>query len=289
MQSHAMLPTPLLLPDRIRVYFCTRDRQGVSRVTFLDVAREDPTKILHINPQPLLSIGQPGTFDDSGTLCAFAISRGDEVWLYYNGYNRRVVVPWSNAVGLAVSRDGGSTFEKAFEGPVLDRTRDEPYFAITPWIVREENLWHMWYTSCTGWLAVEGRQEPLYHIKYARSDDGIDWQRGNISCIRPLVPEEANARGAVMRHEGKWKMWFCYRGSSNFRDGSDSYRIGYAEADDPARWRRDDSRAGIAPGTQGWDSSMQAYPAVIEADGQIYMFYNGNGFGASGFGVAALR
>ena len=31
---------------------------------------------------------------------------------------------------------------------------------------------------------------------------------------------------------------------------------------------------------------MQAYPAVLEVDGNLLMFYNGNGFGVDGFGAA---
>jgi hypothetical protein len=34
---------------------------------------------------------------------------------------------------------------------------------------------------------------------------------------------------------------------------------------------------------------MVAYPAVVEAGGRTLMFYNGNGFGAGGFGYAVLE
>ena len=58
-------------------------------------------------------------------------------------------------------------------------------------------------------------------------------------------------------------MWYCFRGSLDFRDGDDSYRIGYAESEDPINWRRDDSKTGLSVGESGWDSTMQAYPAII--------------------------
>jgi hypothetical protein len=81
------------------------------------------------------------------------------------------------------------------------------------------------------------------------------------------------------------KMWFCYRGSNDFRDGVDSYRIGYAEAsaDEPTIWLRNDSLAGISFGSEDFDNKMQAYPAVIDVDDQRFLFYSGNGFGAFGF------
>lgn len=289
MASHAMLPTPLLLGDRIRVYFCVRDKQGQSRISFVDLKREDPSKVIYVHDRPLLELGELGTFDDSGTLCACAVADGDTVYLYYNGYNRRVTVPWSNAIGLAVSRDGGVTFDRAFEGPIVDRSPAEPYFAISPCIVRENGIWHMWYTSGTGWVVMNGRPEPLYVIKYAQSTDGIFWKRDNLTCIEPLDPFEANARAAVMREGPRLKMWFCYRGSQDFRDGKDSYSIGYAESQDGIHWMRKDDEAGITLSEEGWDSTMQAYPAVSVVDGVKYLFYNGNGFGHTGFGCAVWR
>lgn len=285
-QSHAMLPTPLLLEDRIRVYFTGRDKDGCSRISFVDMQREDPTKILYIHDRPLLEVGKLGTFDDSGTMCTCAVRDADKIYLFYTAYNRRVTVPYSNSIGLAVSTDGGVTFERMFEGPIVDRSMREPYFAISPWVIRDEKIWHMWYASGTGWIIVNDTPESLYEIKYAYSTDGIVWQRDNVTCIPPLTPQEANARPTVIKENGKYKMWFSYRGSKDFRDGRDSYRIGYAKADDPVNWVRNDTISGIAHSGEAWDEKMQAYPAIVEFGRNRYMFYNGNGFGVAGFGCA---
>jgi hypothetical protein len=291
MKSHAMLPSPLLKRTVIRVYFTTREQSGMSRMSFVDLDRADPTRIVHVHDRPLLDVGRPGTFDDSGTLSNFAMADGDKVLLYYHGYNRRVVVPWGNAVGLAVSEDGGDTFHKAFEGPIIDRTPHEPYFAVGPWILKEGRKFRAWYSSGTAWIDIGApAREPLYVIKYAESDDGILWRRDNVTCIAPLHPNEANTRATVIKRDGGYRMWFCFRGSDDFRDGKDAYRIGYAESGDGIVWRRDDASAGIELGAgDSWDSLMQSYPAVVEVDGKLIMFYNGNGFGADGFGAAILE
>jgi hypothetical protein len=84
-------------------------------------------------------------------------------------------------------------------------------------------------------------------------------------------------------------MWFCYRGTQDFRDGSDSYRIGYAWSTDLINWTRNDDRVGIEPSIDGWDSKMLAYPCVVEVGEKILMFYAGNGFGRDGFGYAELE
>ena len=70
------------------------------------------------------------------------------------------------------------------------------------------------------------------------------------------------------------------------RNKKDSYRIGYADSADGVRWERKDHLAGIDISGEGWDANMIAYPHVLDWRGQRFLFYNGNGFGKSGFGYA---
>lgn len=289
LRSHAMLPAPLLLSDRLRVYFTGRDEHKHSRISFVDLDRGDPTRILYIHDRPLLKVGKLGMFDDSGTMgtCA-VVGKDDTVLLYYNGYMQTVTVPWRNAIGVAVSFDRGVTFSRVFDGPIVDRTPEEPYFVISGKVMYDDGMWKMWYASGVGWILVDGVPEGLYVIKYTQSADGLDWIRRNVMCIEPLSPEEANASAAVAReNDGSYRMWFCHRGSRDFRDGADSYRIGYAESEDGVNWLRDDERAGIDLGGDGdWDSLMMAYPSVVNVGSDRYLFYNGNSFGRDGFGCA---
>jgi hypothetical protein len=41
--------------------------------------------------------------------------------------------------------------------------------------------------------------------------------------------------------------------------------------------------------TSEWENSMVEYPHVFKFDNHIYMLYNGNGFGETGFGYAILK
>jgi hypothetical protein len=86
-----------------------------------------------------------------------------------------------------------------------------------------------------------------------------------------------------------YHMWFCHRGIEDFRDGRNSYRIGYATSADLTVWHRDDTSAGIGVSSDGWDAAMIAYPYVFPVGDHVWMLYNGNGFGASGFGYAVLE
>ena len=100
---------------------------------------------------------------------------------------------------------------------------------------------------------------------------------------------EAQSRPTILYRGGMWHMWFCHRGSRQFRDGASAYRMGYARSADLQTWQRDDAAAGIDVSESGWDSTMLAYPCVVTTPAGVLMFYNGNGFGASGLGWARLE
>jgi len=62
--------------------------------------------------------------------------------------------------------------------------------------------------------------------------------------------------------------------------------MGYARSENLLDWERIDSLSGIDVSEDGWDSKMVTYPCTAEAGDRHLMFYNGNGFGAAGFGYA---
>ncbi|MFP3553214.1 hypothetical protein SB861_21230 [Paraburkholderia sp. SIMBA_049] len=287
--THAQVPTPLLYDDKIRIFYADRFADGRSYTTYLDLDRNDPGKILYFHKKPILPFGAPGTFDDDGMMPSYALRRDGQVYLYYSGWNRGVTVPYRNSVGIAVSDDDGATFRRLYEGPVLERCPAEPYIAVTPTIIREGPLWRMWYISGVRWVDVDGKYEPVYVIKYACSKDGINWDRPNHLCIVPTHDTEAFSHPTVIKDGDKYRMWYCYRNSHDYRDGAGAYRIGYAESFDGLDWARMDDALGLPLSAHGWDSTMTCYPFVMSIDGRIVMFYNGNGFGRSGFGYAILE
>ena len=187
---------------------------------------------------------------------------------------------------MAVSLDGGLTFTRVHEGPVVDRNRLEPYFVTTPFVCREGGMWKMWYASATGWVGEP--PSPAYMIKYAESRDGLDWTRDNVTCIEPKSSNEANGRPWVERDEGTYRMWYCSTGASIASERSErSYRLGYAEI----RRRRELGAAGRASrgrgarprvGTARW-SPIQA--CTVER-GRRASPLQRDGFGRSGIGHA---
>jgi len=288
MKTHAQVPTPLVCEGFIRVYFSSRPERKVSLTTFVDLDLDNPSRILRLNPNPILALGKPGTFDEHGVMPSCAIRDGNRVFLYYSGWSRGGSVPYTNSTGLAISEDGGETFRRISDGPILSKSLHDPYSATSPVVLKEDDAWHMWYCSGTGWLDIAGKYEHTYDIKYARSNDGIVWEPAAAPVIPQRTEHEAITRPYVVKSRDGYDMWFCYRGSHNFRDGENAYRISYAHSKDLQQWCREDDTVGIDISETGWDSKMIAYPAVITTKGRTLMFYNGNGFGVDGFGYATL-
>lgn len=290
--SHAQIP----LVDEagggvLRVYFSTRDAEGRSRAAYVEVEADDPRRVLYVHPEPLLPLGEPGAFDDSGIMPFSLVERGGEKLLYYVGWSRAGTVPYHQAIGLAVSRDGGRSFTKYSAGPVCDRSVEEPYFCTAPAVLACGNIMKMWYVSCTGWETIGDKFEPFYLVKYAESADGVRWEMTGRVCVGYDDFTQAIGRPFVLRGAGGgYRMFYSFRSAQGYRsDPAQSYRIGYAESDDGVEWTRRDGEAGIARSGEGWDSEMIAYAHVHERGGRTYMFYNGNGFGRTGFGYAVLE
>jgi hypothetical protein len=277
------------LDDRTwRVYYSTRDAQNRSRTSFVELAADEPSRVTYVHDRPVMELGELGAFDDSGVMPSWVVTVGATKYLYYTGWTARVSVPYHNAIGLAVSHDGGRTFERAWAGPVFGPTHDEPHFTGTACVLVENGVFRNWYLSCVGWARVGDKVEPRYDLKYAESRDGVVWQRGARVAIGLASPAEGGlVRASVLKRNGGYSMWYSRRGTSDYRtDRAQSYRMGYAESPDGVTWTRLDEQAGLDVSDAGWDAEMVAYPHVLEHTGGLRMFYNGNGFGRSGFGWA---
>jgi hypothetical protein len=266
----------------VRVFFSARDADERSRVGWLDFDPREPARLQRVGDRPALEPGGLGAFDESGAMGSWVVEAAGLTWLYYIGWTRGVTVPFYNSIGLACSDDGGVTFERVFEGPILGRDSVDPYFTASCCVLVDRGAWRMWYLSCTGWQRVEGRPRHSYHIRHATSEDGVTWRRDGRVCIdfeRPV--EYAISRPSVVRDGDRYRMWYSWRGPS--------YRIGYAESADGLEWARHDDRAGIDVSERGWDSEMIEYPCVFDFAGRRYMLYNGNDYGRTGIGLAELE
>jgi hypothetical protein len=279
-RSHAALPFAEPGADgRTRVYVSARDEAGRAHIGFCDCDLVDPSGSAEWSQEPVLGLGELGAFDDSGVTSSCVVTHEGRKYLYYTGWTRGVTVPFYLFAGLAISTDGGRTFVRASRAPVLERNRVDPLLTASPYVLVENGRWRMWYVSAASWDMHGGAPRHHYHVRYAESRDGVEWTRTGAVAIDFAHPGEyAIARPCVIRDGDRYRMWYSWRG--------DHYRIGYAESSDGIAWTRMDDRSGIDESASGWDSEMMAYPFVFNHRGRWTMLYNGNGYGATGCGLA---
>jgi hypothetical protein len=279
--THAALPAVLDVAGGYRVYFSSRDTENRSHIGYATLPQLHVGGPTTFSAAPVLSPGALGAFDDAGVTMSCVVLHAGRLFLFYTGWAVGVRVPFYLHTGLAISDDGGETFQRVSVAPLLDRVDVDPYLNASPWVLVEGGVWRMWYVSGTGWTETAAGPQHRYHLKYAESVDGRRWTRTGHVCLDYASPGEyAFGRPCVVKVADGYRMWFCVRG--------DRYRLGYAESPDGLVWTRDDARAGLDPSPDGWDAEMIAYPVVHDAGDRRVLLYNGNGYGRTGIGLAEL-
>jgi predicted GH43/DUF377 family glycosyl hydrolase len=280
MKTHAMIPSIEDLGGGwVKVYFSGRNDYNQSHIGWAVIDLTDPTKVQEMSSEPVLKPGSLGCFDDNGVTPSCIIKTENEIRLYYIGWNPGSTVRMHLFGGLAISHDGGRTFERWSQAPIIERNKVDPFLNTAPWVIRTEDDWRMYYVSGVEWVH---QDLPRYNIKMARSEDGLLWQRDGHICIDfKDSSENALARPFVIKDGKIWKMWFAHKG--------ETYRLGYAESIDGIDWCRMDQKIGIDVSDAGFDSEMIEYAAIIKHKDQSFMFYNGNNYGFDGIGLAVSQ
>lgn len=270
-----------------RIYFSARTKEVVSYPYYIDVEAGHIENKLAIAEKPIFEPGKRGTFDDNGiTMTSIVKIDAHRKYLYYCGWNKKVSVSYSLSIGCVEVIDD-TIYRKISEGPIMERSMFDPIAVSAPMVIKVDNVFYMWYISFTSWNEYAGKYEPIYVVKHALSDDGLNWKCNNHICVDCEYPGEAIGRPWVIVDEGVFKMWFSTRGIENYRDKNGKhYTIGYAESKDGVNWERKMEKFDFPLSDTGWDSEMQEYASVKRMDHTYYMIYNGNAFGKTGFGYA---
>jgi hypothetical protein len=285
-RSHCQNPFVQELSEvRYRVHFAARDEKNRSQGAWADVEVKDGgLGVVNAAAKPSLELGRLGAFDDCGAMPGNLVTHRGRLLMYYTGWTLARAVPFFFFIGVAESRDGGETFQRLSEAPVLGRNHHDPFLTGAPWVISENGRLRMWYISGTEWVpgAAEGEGPTHYYsIKHATSDDGMVWQTDDRLCLPYLGNEHAIARPVVTPVDGGYRMIYSAR-----RLG-ETYRIYSAASKDGLSWQRD-SHPLIDVAPSGWDSEMVCYGSRLDCAGGNFLLYNGNAYGKDGFGAARI-
>jgi len=280
--SHAANPLPVHIDGNVfRVFFSSRDLYNRSSIGAVDIDIIK-NKIMREHKEPCFEYGPDNSFFADGLSLGNMYEVHGTNYILFMGWQNPQYGHWRGDIGRLVVKSD-LTLALDSKGPLLETDKFDPISFSYPFVRRNYlGSYDMWYGSTKQWDA--GNGEMLHVINHAISRDGHIWQKTGLAVPYELGRAQAFSRPTVRGDlESGYDMWFSYRSGTG-----ESYRIGYAFSPDGRNWELSLDDAGINVSVSGWDSEMIEYPFVFDHNGQVYMLYNGNSYGKTGFGLAVL-
>ena len=281
---NTQLPIPYLMDDdRLRLFVTLCDAENRGRLGFVDVNPDNPSEIIDYSREPLLDVGKRGCFDENGVVSTALLENDGKLYIYYCGFQKHVNYPYSSLAGVAVSTDGGQSFSRIRETPLLERKDGEMFIRTGVGIYKCGNVYRLYYASGNEWLSVNGKLVPQYSFRYIDSDSPICFDGESIKMF-PLENDEFGmTTPQIFKTDSGYEMIY------SVRTVSEGYRMGYATSKDGIEFSRNDKVMDIERPNGEFDSEMICYGKCYKRGDRTYLFYSGNHYGMDGIGWAELE
>ena len=200
---------------------------------------------------------------DLGTIFDISVLKTDKGYTMFSS--------WRPERGIAVhySKDGYEwTLPKLVFKPQSDDKSNWEYRINRPGVIFKDGYYHMWYTGQTGTKPLRSR------IGYAKSKDGVNWERHNTFVMEST--EKWEGLSLMCPHviwdeqEKIFKMW--YSGGETYEPNA----IGYATSKDGINWTKYNGNPVCVPDKKyKWEQDRVTACQVIKRENDYLMFYIG--------------
>lgn len=282
--SHAYVPTPLLMDDRIRVYVAFLDANKVGRLGFIDIDLDDPERVLGYSKTPALVDSGENAFDRDGVTPLSVVTHAGEIRLYYAGWRLLSggAARYRLLTGLATSRMG-ERFERHRDTPLLASSSPDTLVKTAGVVALDGNVWRCWYADDVGLINLNGKSVPTYQLRTMASSDGLNWPSdGRVVFDTTESDIIGYGRSAI------WREGDLLHGLFSVRRRDGGYRaIEHATSRDGYTWTQLGLGGLTFPASKTRDGQKEAcFPGIVQLNGRLLMFYNGDGFGRDGLRAA---
>lgn len=281
---NTQLPISYLInSNKLRLFITLCDSKNRGRLGFVDVNPDNPSEIIDYSQNPLLDLGKQGYFDENGVVSTALLEDNGKLYMYYCGFQKHVNYPYSSLAGVAVSTDGGQSFARVKETPLLERKDGEMFIRTGVGIYKYDDVYRLYYASGNEWIPVNDKLVPKYSFRYIDSDSPICFD-GDSKKLFPLENDEFGMTSPQI-----FKMNTRYGMVYSLRTISKGYHMGYAASQDGINFYRDDEVMNFERPSGEFDSEMICYGKCYKHGDRIYLFYSGNHYGMDGIGWAELE
>lgn len=280
--GHCSNPTALKIEDSLyRVFYSSRDTNNMSSIFAFDI-NLDSLKIVNIYKNPLYKFDKKSNYFSSGLTPSSVYKVKNNLYLMFMGWVNLPNEHWYGTIGRLQISEDYFLVPKSDE-LILGLNHVDKISLSYPEIIKKDNKFFMFYGSTITWDY--GNNEMLHTINMAESIDGTSFvPKGNILNYKTGKAQAFSRPSIIIENSKSYHMWYSYRGGNN-----DFYKIGYANSyGDMFKWNNKYNLSQIQKSNNGWDSQMVEYPNVISYKSKLYMFYNGNGYGKTGIGLAVM-
>ncbi|MCX6132738.1 MAG: hypothetical protein NTU47_02895 [Ignavibacteriales bacterium] len=262
-ESQTANPDLLLNGSMYYMYF-RGQREGHDRIGVATIPKAKFDGVTwNIHPEPIIDVGDPGSWDERHALDPAAVLFHGKVFLYYTGSSPRS----DRAICLAVS-ENGIDFKKFLHKPVV--------IGGGPEVVLRGDTLYLYF-----WKEVPGKKG--FQIHYAVSVDGYHFTEPDQSLVLPVGSEGTWDSFTVetprIFSEGRL-YYMVYCGSDKNKDYP--FHAGLATSADLIRWTKYSSNPIFSRGEERqWDEGAIWFTTVEKINGRYYMWYEGYGGGTA--------
>jgi hypothetical protein len=287
--SHIQLPSARITSHGdIEIFYSTRDTDNRSHIVSFFVDRNDVGRVTEKSNNPIVNLGDHGTFDEDGLMMSSVLERGSISYIYYTGFRRCNGTGFTTAIGILVrNNDCGAVYNRFSQGPIIGASVAEPFFTNSPFVFYQNEKFHMIYGSGSGWNQNGEKHEGKYHLRIRESRDGLQWDDPGTDIFEPNNFECAT-RASTLEQKDGFVLYFCVRGMEEFRGGSNSYKLWQSVYDvNDFKFARK-NRVKFTNPEKIEKENMQAYPSTFTVEGVNYLMFNGSDFGKNSIFFARM-
>lgn len=275
--SHAANPVVLKINESIyRIFFNSRDLDQRSSVYSVDFNFESKTLVPDSFREQLLLSNSFHYFRDGVSLGSHFELDGKH-WIGFMGWVNPPSEHWFGTIGK-FRLDSDYNFEYIEPNPWFDLSPIDPISLSYPAVYFSKDVMHVWYGTTMAWDGGNGEMVHILkekvsrdYINFVNSERQVEWKTGQ---------SQAFSRPSITPLKDKFLMAYSVRGNLT------KYRIGVGVIEEEAKCIT--QIATFSTSLSNWENEMVEYPYLVSYEDETYMFYNGNGYGKSGIGLAKI-